>query len=401
MKKIFSLLFMSILALAGCSSEPEELSGSISVGISGSPTEIQTYKDLGEKFTEETGVEVEFRQYTDFATEIQAELIGGTAPDVFGVDAMQFPFLVEQGVFAPIDESLYDIDQYDENLLNAFTYEDQLYALPKDYSTLAIYYNKDYVNPEDLPTSYEDLGAYLEELQATLPDGVVPMTYNIDLARQMYLAQSSGDEIVNPETGLSQLNNENVANNLNLEFDLAKEGLLTTPADLGVGWNGEAFGTGKTALMLEGNWVIGELDNNYPDIDYGVTDNFSANGEVGSMLFTVGWTQNAASKNPEAAQAYIQFMSNEENVKYQTEQNGTLPARQDVADELGLTDSEIYGPHVKASEYATVWQAGNTLQTINTEYMNYAPSVVSGDRTIEEALAQTDEDANRAIEESK
>ncbi len=401
MKKLFSLVFVSLLALVGCSSEPEELGGTISVGISGSPTEIQTYKDLGEKFTDETGVEIEFRQYTDFATEIQAELIGGTAPDVFGIDAMLFPFLAEQGVFAPVDESLYDIDQYDENLLDSFMYDDQLYALPKDYSTLAIYYNNEYVNEEDLPESYEDLGAYLTELQKTLPDGVVPMTYNIDLARQMYLAESSGDKIIDPETGYAQLANDNVAKNLSLEFDLAKEGLLSTPADLGVGWNGEAFGTGKTAIMLEGNWVIGELDSNYSDIDYGVTENFTADGNLGSMLFTVGWVQNASSKNPEAAQAYIQFMSNEENAKYQTEQNGTLPARKDVADELGLTDSEIYGPHVKASEYATTWQAGDTLQTINTQYMNYAPSVVSGKRTIEDALEQTDEDSNREIKENQ
>lgn len=402
MKKILSMLMVSIFTLAGCgSNEAEDIAGStITVGISGSPTEIKTYKELGEKFTEESGVEIEFRQYTDFATEIQAELIGGTAPDVFGIDAYYFPFFAEQGVFAPVNEDLYDMDQYNENLLDSFKIDGELYALPKDYSTLALYYNKEYVNPEDIPSSYEDLGPYLEQLQTELPSGVVPMTFNIDLARQMYLAQSSGDQIIKPDTGMAQLDNENVAKNLSLEFDLAKDGLLTTPADLGVGWNGEAFGTGKTALMLEGNWVIGELDNNYSDIDYGVQENLSADGSIGSMLFTVGWGVNAATKNQAAAEAYVQFMSTADSVQYQTEQNGTLPARADVTESLGLDKSEIYGPHVKASEYATIWQAGNTLQAVNTEYMNYAPSVVSGDRTIEEALAQTDKDANRNIEEN-
>lgn len=400
MKKIISMLVIAVLALTGCGADDETLDGSISVGISGTPTELETYQTLGDKFTEETGVEVEFRQYTDFNTEIQAELIGGTAPDVFPVDAYLFPFLVEQGVIAEVDESKYEIDQYDENLLEPFKYDGKLYAIPKDYSTLAIYYNKDYVDPDDLPTSYEELGDYLAELKETLPDGVAPMTINIDLARQMYLAQSSGDEIVNAETGMAQLDTENIAKNLSYEMDLAQDGLMVSPADLGVGWNGEAFGTGKTALMLEGNWVAGELNANYSDIDYGVTENFTVNDVLGSMLFTVGWVQNAATEQSPEAQAFIQFMSEPENLKYATEQNGTLPAREDVAQELGLDSDPVFGPHIAASKYATTWQAGTTLATINTEYMNYMPSVVSGDRTVKEALAETEKQANKIIEEN-
>ncbi len=400
MKKIVAMLLVAVVALTGCGSSDETLDGSISVGISGTPTELETYKTLGEQFTEETGVEVEFRQYTDFNTEIQAELIGGTAPDVFPVDAQLFPFLVEQGVIKEVDTEKFDLSPYNENLLESFQYDGVQYAIPKDYSTLAIYYNKDYVDPADLPTSYEDLGAYLKELDKTLPDDVVPMTINIDLARQMYLAQASGDEIVNPDTGLAQLNTESVAKNLKYEMDLAQEGLMVQPADLGVGWNGEAFGTGKTALMLEGNWVAGELNANYSDIDYGVTENFTIDGNPGSMLFTVGWVENAATEQSPEAEAFIEFMTRPENVKYATEQNGTLPAREDVATELGLDTDPVFGPHVTAADYATTWQAGVTLQTINTEYMNYMPSVVSGDRTVEEALAETDEQANKIIEEN-
>lgn len=400
MKKIISMLFIAVLALTGCGADDETLDGSISVGISGTPTELETYQTLGDKFTEETGVEIEFRQYTDFNTEIQAELIGGTAPDVFPVDAYMFPFLVEQGVIAEVDTSKFDMDQYDENLLTPFQLDGVQYAMPKDYSTLAVYYNKDYVNPDDLPTSYEELGDYLAELKETLPDGVAPMTINIDLARQMYLAQSSGDEIVNAETGMAQLDTENIAKNLSYEMDLAQDGLMVSPADLGVGWNGEAFGTGKTALMLEGNWVAGELNANYSDIDYGVTENFTVNDVLGSMLFTVGWVQNAATEKSPEAQAFIEFMCKPENVKYATEQNGTLPARADVAAELGLDSDPVFGPHIEASKYATTWQAGTTLATINTEYMNYMPSVVSGDRTVEEALAETDKQANKIIEEN-
>ncbi|WOO88049.1 extracellular solute-binding protein [Mollicutes bacterium LVI A0039] len=399
MKKILSLLFIAVLTLAGCSDDSSgELSGKITVGIFGNPTEIATYTEISDNFTAETGVEVELKQYTDFTTEIQAELIGGTAPDVFYVDSYVYPFFSEQGVLEPVDESMYDISEYNQNLLNAFTTDGQLYALPKDYSTLAIYYNKKFVNAEDLPTAYEDLRPYLETLQKSLPEGVAPMTVNIDLARQLYLAESSGATVIDPETGLANFNQKEVVDGLSTEYELAKDKLMVSPADYGFGWNGEIFGSEKTALMLEGNWVKGELDNNYSDVDYGVVENFTTNGKKGSMLFTVGWGVNAASENKLAAQTFVQYLSNAENVEKASTQNGTLPARDDVAETMGLVSDEIYGPHVASAEYARVWQAGNSLSTINTEYMNYMLSVVKGERTLEEALAEVDKQANAIIE---
>ncbi len=415
MKKFMSTATVSMLTvalLASCGSETSteqttsgddvtetsELDGEIKVGVFGTPTELSTYRTIADGFTEETGVEVEFRQYTDFNTEFQAEVIGGTAPDVFMLDSYMFPFYAEQGVLAETNTSLYDMEQYSENLLSAFQYDGVQYAMPKDYSTLALYYNTDYVNPVDAPTSYEELAPYLEELSTTLPEGVVPMTYNIDLARQMYVAQSNGDKIVNPETGLAQFSNENVAKNLSYEYDMAQDGLVYTPADLGLGWNGEVFGTGKTAIMLEGNWVAGELDNNYPDINYATAENFTLNGEKGSMLFTVGWAINAASENISESEAYVQYVSNAENTELASIKNGTLPARADVIEKLELSTHPIFGSHIRASEYATPWQAGNTLDTINIEFMNYMPSVATGERTIEDALQIAENEANKIIE---
>ncbi len=395
MRKLFVALFFSIIALTGCGSD----SDSLTIGVFGTPTEIENYTNLGMEFTEETGIELTFKQYTDFTTEIQAELIGGTAPDVFYVDAYTLPFFVEQGVLEPLDGK-FDTSDYSDNLLDAFTRDGVMYALPKDYSTLAVYYNKEYVDPAELPTSYEELPAYLEELDGTLPDDVVPMTLNVDLARMMDHAQNGGDMIIDPETNLAQLNTDTIATNLSYEFEMAKDGLMVSPADLGFGWNGEVFGSGKTAIMLEGNWVVGELRNNYPDIEFGVMEDFSLNDKVGSMLFTVGWGINAASSNKEGAESYLEFMARPENVKTISEQNGTLPPTNSVAVDMGLADDDVFGPHVKASEYATVWQAGNTLSTVNNEFMNYAPSVVSGDRTLAEALEETDVQANKIIEAS-
>lgn len=402
MKKLMMLMVVCILVFTGCqkSNEVEEVSGDITVGVWGTPAELEMLQSQVDKFTEESGVNVTLKQYTDFQTEIQAELIGHTAPDVFYVEGFMLPFFSEQGVLMPLDTEKIDITDYQESLIDSFKNNGELYALPKDYSTLAIYYNKDYVDPAKLPNSYEELEAYLTELKETLPEDVCPMTINVDLSRQMAVAESGGVSIMD-ENGLATLTDPKIAENLGVEFDLAEKGLMCSPSDQGFGWNGEIFGNGKTALMLEGNWVKGELDTNYKDLNYGTRENFTLNGKKTSTLYTVGWGINAATENEAAAYAFIEFMNSVENQKIRYNSAGTLPPTKTAEKELGISEDPIIAPHAAAAEYATLWQGGTTLQAINTEYMNYAPSVISGDMTLEEALEKIEKEANKIIQENK
>ena len=39
------------------------------------------------------------------------------------------------------------------------------------------------------------------------------------------------------------------------------------PDDLNAGWGGEAFGLGKAAMSIEGNWLTGSMKD-YPNISY-------------------------------------------------------------------------------------------------------------------------------------
>lgn len=396
MKKLLSVIVLVVVLITGCS-KSDELSGELTVGVWGTPAELEMLQAQADAFTTETGVAITLKQYTDFQTEIQTELIGGTAPDVFYVEAFSLPFFAEQGVLLPIDESKLDTSDYEENLLDSFRADGNLYALPKDYSTLALYYNEKYVDPAELPTSYEELEAYLQDLKAKLPEDVCPMTINVDLARQMAVAESGGLSIVD-ENGLATLTDPKMVENLANEFDLAKKDLMCTPADYGFGWNGEIFGNQKTALMLEGNWVKGELETNYPDVKFGTKENFTLNGEKTSTLFTVGWGINSATENVDASYAFIEFMNSSENQKTRYETAGTLPPTKTVTSELGILEDPILAPHANAATYATTWQKGNTLQTINTEYMNYMPSVISGDMELEAALEKVQTEANKIIE---
>lgn len=364
----------------------------------GNDAETAAFKQMVTDFEAATGVKVEERVYSDYNTELQAELIGGSGPDVFYVDAYMAPFYIEQGVLMPLDEATFELDAFYQPLRDAFLKDGQYYAVSKDYSTLALYYNKAVVDPAQIPGTLEELftGDYLETLKATLPDTMVPMTYNRDIARNLFMAEAGGASIVKDEL-YSNLADPAVVENLKYEYEAAKAGKIVTPADLGTGWNGDAFGNQRTAIMIEGNWSLGFLEQNFPDVDFGVMELPTFKGEKGTMVFTVGYAINASSKSVDAASAFIQYATGTEGMATWTTGAGVLPSREDVTLATDVMNDPLKAPHIKGAEYATPWQKGTTMDTINVEFQNYMPSYISGERTLEEALKMAQDEANKTI----
>lgn len=365
----------------------------------GNDAETAAFNAMVTAFKEKTGVEVEERVYSDYNTELQAELIGGSGPDVFYVDAYMAPFYTQQGVLMPLDEKTFQLDQFYPSLKDAFKTDDKFYAVSKDYSTLALYYNKEFVKEADLPKTMEDLlgSDYLVKLKATLPKDMVAMTYNQDLARSLFMAEANGASVIKEDI-YSNVADPKVMENLKLEYDAAKAGKIVQPSDLGMGWNGDAFGNKKTALMIEGNWVIGHLKTNFPDVDYGVVEIPTYAGKNGTMVFTVGYAINATSKSVEAATAFIQYATGTEGMATWTTGAGVLPSREDVAKATNVMDDILKVAHIAGAAYATPWQKGTTMDTINAEFRNFVPAFIKGEKSLEEALQSAQDEANKTIE---
>ena len=55
---------------------------------------------------------------------------------------------------------------------------------------------------------------------------------------------------------------------MNCYVGLINRGLAGTPAQLGVGWCGEALGKEKAAIIFEGNWVLPFMGSDFPTVRY-------------------------------------------------------------------------------------------------------------------------------------
>ncbi|MFD1899423.1 extracellular solute-binding protein [Enterococcus termitis] len=334
-------------------------------------------------------------------------MVGKTAPDVFYVDAQMYPFFSQNGMLAKLDKDQFESDKFYESLTETFSTDGDLYAVPKDMSTLALYLNtevfeKTGVSVDDIPSSYEEYVKWLPDFQKKIDDAygagkVFAMSYTPELSRNYHLALRDGAEPIKND-GSANLSNKKVVENLTILKELVDTKAVVSPKDVGTGWNGEAFGTGKVAIMDEGNWVYQTLKTEFSDIPFTVREMPTYKDAEGSMMFSVGWGKYSGTKQSELADKWIQYTTSKEGMQTWVEGTGTLPSREDVAEAAKITDNPDLLVHLEAWDYATVWQNGVTLDTIGKAYENYLPQAIDGSESFEKAMKQADEHTNADID---
>jgi multiple sugar transport system substrate-binding protein len=375
----------------------------------GSDQEKQGMNDLIKGFEKKTGAKVTEKVYTDFNTQIQADLAGHKAPDVWYMDSAMYPFFQKQGVLQPLDSKTVKASNFYPALIKAFSTNGKVYGAPKDTSTLALYVNNDMLkktntNINDVPKTYEDMIKWLPSFQAKLDTAygkgkVHAMAYNQDMARNLYIMERNGGQPIT-KSGKANLASDQVVKNLDLYKQLVATGAAVTPKEIGQGDNGTAFGAGKVAMMEEGNWTYPVQKKQYKT-NFTVLPMLSWEGKQGGMIFTVGWGEYAQSKVKPLANEWIKYVSSVATMKKYIETTGTLPSRPDVATDAKLDDNASLKVHLDANKYSTVWQAGTTLTTINTSYQNFVGKGLTGKIPLKSALELADKQANAAIDKAK
>jgi multiple sugar transport system substrate-binding protein len=90
---------------------------------------------------------------------------------------------------------------------------------------------------------------------------------------------------------------------------LAKEGVLKFPKQVDAGWGGEAIGKDKAAMTIEGNWIVGGVKTDYPNLHYKVVELPAGPKGKATLSFTNCWGIAAKSKNQSAAVDFVKFLT--------------------------------------------------------------------------------------------
>lgn len=293
------------------------------------------------------------RSFDDLNTTLRLALSGNEPPDVVQANngRPQMGAFVKAGQLVPLDAYADNYGwkkRYPQSVLQYVSYtpdgkifgQGSLYGLPQVGEVVGILYNKAKLAKLGLqpPKTWEEFEAALAKAKAA---GEVPMQLgNLDKWPAIHVFGTVQGGVV-PKEQIAALGFGRKGASWNTPENTKAAAQLVSWVDKGYfnkGFNGQgydpawqAFGKGEGVFLIGGSWLIADLAKVMKqDLGFMLPPGEAATGGTG-LPFAI----TAKSPNPDAAAAYIDFITSPEAMKTLTD-NGLLPiadtAQQQVAE---------------------------------------------------------------------
>jgi len=261
----------------------------------------------------------------------------GTGPDVILIPHDQIGGAVIQGLLAPIQSKQEVIDTFSQSSIEALTYNDVLYGLPKSVETVFMVYNKDLIStlPDTLDEIYELSKKFRKEDKFGLLAKWDELYYTYGILNGM-----GGDVFAKKEDGSYDPNKILLNTPGAIEAakyiqkfyqnDVFPAGII---GNSGLNAIDSLFTSHKAAIVQTGPWSL----KPYKDagINYGVAPlpKLPTGEPMGSFMGVKSYSISTFSKNKALAQQFIEFINNYDNSKQRFELTGEVPAVKKLIDD--------------------------------------------------------------------
>ncbi len=338
-------------------------------------------------------IDVQVTPWGEYWTKLEAGALGQSMPDIFWMHSNQFFKYVTADTLLSLDDLNYDYSPYPEGVTSLYTYEGTHYAIPKDYDTIALVYNKEIFDAagEPYPDDTWDWAKFLEVAKKlTDPDKGI-YGFGAPNDRQSgYLNLIYQNEGFAFEDGKSGYDLPATKEAVQFWVDLQqKEGVSPSQesfVDMGVD---DQMQAGKLAMCFTGSWNMSSYTSNdlFKDkFDLAVLPQGKTRASIYNGL---GYAVSAFTKYPDVAKDFVAFCGTEEANKLQAEQKAAIPAYAgtehyftDLFTDINIacyTEMIAYGVQYPFSPNKSLWESQEE------ELMN---SVYAGELTVDEACDQ-------------
>ncbi|MFJ4225681.1 extracellular solute-binding protein [Microbacterium sp. NPDC089695] len=359
-----AVLIASTLALTGCGSgfsggdsggDSEGLTSSddaltILIGSSGD-AETAAVQSAVDAWSEESGTKVSVQVASDLAQELSQGFAAGKPADLFYLAPEQMAGFAKNGSLQAYGDELANKDDFYPSLVENFTLDGTFYCAPKDFSTLALVINSQMwadagLTDADLPKSWDDLATVAQKL--TTPEHV-GLAFGAEYQRVgTFMAQAGGGLV---DDGTAIANDQANVDALDYVKTHLNDGTFAYAKDVGAGWGGEALGKGLAAMVIEGNWITGAMENDFSSVDYTVAELPEGPGGAGTLQFTNCWGMAADSPNQQAALDLVEHLTSADSQLAFSKAFGPMPSISSAADQW-TADNPALAPFLAGADYA-------------------------------------------------
>jgi multiple sugar transport system substrate-binding protein len=338
---------------------------------------------------------------SDYATKLQTDIAAGSVADVFYVDSMAAPDFMVNGALLELDSMMakdgVKAEDFYPGLIQAFQMGGKTYGLPKDWSSLAMVYDKQALTDAGVtnpPTNWDELKAAAQALKDK--SGEARVNIPPDIAREFAFHYAAGAKVISDDGGSIVIDSPEAATAIDFYYGLYKDGLASTPADAGAEWPGDALAKDFADIVFEGNWVFPFLKENAPDLDFGISEMPDGPAGKATLAFTVSFSAYAETKQPDAAWTVINYLTGAEGMGKWTSLGLAMPSRTALAD-AWLKQFPEREPFLKSGDYAHGWQLGPGGQAFYNDANGDLQGLFAGTLDVQTTLQNWQKEAETRI----
>jgi multiple sugar transport system substrate-binding protein len=297
------------------------------------------FKELHPNIT----IEPQLVPWDDYWTKLQTSVAGGAAADVFWLNADNLPVYAAQGALVPIqslvDDGSVDADAYPESLRNIYTFEGTVYGIPRDFDTIALFYNKDLFDAAgvEYPTgdwTWDNLRAAAEVL--TVKDGDTTTQWGFASTLELQqgygnFIEQNGGHILNDEKTEALVDEPAACEALQFAGAFIADGLSPSVAEQQANDPYEAlFPAGVIAMIPGGSWNALTFSQANPAIQVVPLPTGEKRASAIHGLANVVWT---GSQQQCAALEWVKYLASADAERILGETGTVIPAMEGLQED--------------------------------------------------------------------
>lgn len=401
-------LAASVLALAACGSNKDAAQSS-DAADSGKGTTISYaiwdsgqepgIRKIADKFEEKNpGIKVDIQvvEWDAYWTMLEAGATGGSLPDTFWMHSNEIYRYGSNEMLLDLDDyikksDLVDLSKYPEGLTGIYNVNGSQYAVPKDYDTIALIYNKTLFDqagiayPDDTWdwTTLKDTAKKLTKGDGSQYGFLAPLINQEGFYNFIY--QNEGTVIT--EDKVSGYDDPKTIEALEYYTSFVSEGLSPKVTEDSERW--DLLRNGQAAMAVFGSWNLSGLTND----DY-IRENFDVavlpKGKKRATIFNgLGNAVAANTKNPEASWKWVEFLGSKEGQEMQAELGVAISAYEGTA-ETWVNSNENFAikNFIDMVDYAQIRPYSNVTTKWESKADELYKQAYLGEETVKEAAAK-------------
>ena len=372
---------------------------------------LRTMADEFEKENSNIKIKIQVTGWADYWTALEAGATGGSLPDTFWMHSNEIYKYASNDQLLNLNDRIkaskkIEMDKFPSGLKSIYNYKSNQYAIPKDYDTIGLWYNKTMFDKAGIAYPYDkwtwtDLYKAAKKLTKTDGSqyGILTPLHNQE-GYYNFVYQNGGTIITKDKK--SGYDDPKTVEAMKYYVNFVKDGL--SPKEFGDAERATDMQSGKCAMGFFGSWNLsGFSSNDYMKKNFNVAVLPSSNNGGKATIFNgLGNAIAKGTKHPDESFKWIEYLSAKEGQTRQAQLGVAISAYDGTAD-AWVASNKTFNVKVFIDmvKYAQIRPYFNTTGVWEDKAYEVLKGAFTGEKTVEKACTDAADVMNKSLVQEK